>query len=504
MPSIPLTGLSSNDVVPGSYIQINFAAGQAAGSGSTYSILLMGNKLSAGSATADTVVYGPDTATALTSLQDAVDLFGVGSELYRMYKRVTAVNASTSVYAIAVAESAGAQATGTITVVGTATANATLRIFVGDDFVDTSIVTGDNVTTQAANAVININGRSDLPVSATASLGVITLTAKQKGLRGNSIKISGQMLPTSSGVTVSPTASTALTSGGAADVFTNALATILPRRFYYIVPACDDSTNLGLVQAQVASQAAPITGIRQRVLSGSTASLSAAGAIAAVINNPRVEVACLPSGDVTPAEVAAQFAAAVSLEEASTVPTLNFDSYGNDPSSRPYWRLTAPRNITPPTRVQVLAALNSGVTPIGTNANGSTYIVKRVTSYINSTSTPDYRIRDSHKVTICDLFADAAQAKIALQLAGKQVGDDPQRGQQTPGPNVVTPRVLKALLSKLVFEFAANDLVQNPDVVVANMAVQRETTPRTRLTSRIPLQTADILDQIGTVVDQIA
>ena len=49
--SIVLTGLSSSDPVPGTYIQIAFAQGQVAGFQGKRPILLVGNKTSAGSAT---------------------------------------------------------------------------------------------------------------------------------------------------------------------------------------------------------------------------------------------------------------------------------------------------------------------------------------------------------------------------------------------------------------------------------------------------------------------
>ena len=57
-----------------------FAQGPASAGTGSYAILIIGNKLAAGSATADTVIYGPDTATPLATAQDAINLFGAGSE----------------------------------------------------------------------------------------------------------------------------------------------------------------------------------------------------------------------------------------------------------------------------------------------------------------------------------------------------------------------------------------------------------------------------------------
>src|SRR5688500_8682115 len=123
--SISLTGLTANDPTPGAYLEINFAQGEAAGSGSPIEVLLMGNMLSTGVATPDTVVYGPDSVVQLQTEQDAINLFGTGSELHRMFRRFTKVNKDTTLRAIAVTESAGSSATGTFRFVGTAAAAGT-------------------------------------------------------------------------------------------------------------------------------------------------------------------------------------------------------------------------------------------------------------------------------------------------------------------------------------------------------------------------------------------
>ena len=93
--AISITGLSADDPVPGSYLQIDFAQGEAAGSGGPIEVLLMGNLLSTGSATVDTIVYGPDSIVQLVTEQDAIDLFGTGSELHRMFRRFVRVNKTT-------------------------------------------------------------------------------------------------------------------------------------------------------------------------------------------------------------------------------------------------------------------------------------------------------------------------------------------------------------------------------------------------------------------------
>jgi phage tail sheath gpL-like len=125
--SIVLAGLGANYLTPGNYLELLFAQGQAGGATSARDILLIGNKTTAGSAVADTVIYGPDTPVPLQTESDAIALFGAGSELHRGWRAVTAVNTVTTIRAIVVTESAGAAATATITFATTAAANGNVR-----------------------------------------------------------------------------------------------------------------------------------------------------------------------------------------------------------------------------------------------------------------------------------------------------------------------------------------------------------------------------------------
>lgn len=503
--SIPLTGLTASDVVPGTYVEVNFAQGAASSGALSYPVLLMGNKTSAGSATADTVIYGPDTATQCTSQTECDALFGPGSELSRMFAEFTAVNKDTPLYMIAVTESGGTAATGTLTIATAATANGSVRCYVGEEFAEASITSGDSVTTIATALVAAINAKTAWAVTAGNSAGVITLTAKIKGPRGNLIRFSGQIFGSSVGTTASPTAQTAMSSGATADSNTTALATIITRRFGYIVTAAHDATQVGALATQVTTQALPTTGFRQAAICGSVDTLANATTFATGINNARVECVWLQNSDRLPGELAARACAIYALNESTLTGkrSLNFDDYGTKDGENAFWNVKAPRAGTVPTRANIKSALENGITPISVALNGTTRIVKRITTRCLNGSVSDFRIRDAHKRVICDRFGDDLLVKGTLQLAGKSLGNDPLDGQKPPGPNVVTPRVGKALVNALLREYAANDLIQNVDQTIADAIVQRETASPTRLTARIPLQPIDILDQSGFVVDQL-
>jgi len=504
MPSVPLTGLSAQDPVPGNYAEINFAQGPSAGSGNVRPILILANRSVAGTATPDTVVYGPVSSPQLVSNQDCINLFGQGSEAHRMWRRSTAVNTVTPVYVVAVSESIGAAATGVITITGPATASGSVRTWVGDDFVDSPIANGDTATIIALAIQNAVNSRPDWAVTALAAIGVCTLTAKNKGLRGNWIRFQSVINGTAVGATSSASSIAFMSGGTTADSNVAALATIINSRYYEIVSAAEDATQLGAVLSQVNTQALPISGLRQRVFGASVDTQTNANTIANALNGARAELTWLQNSDVTPSELAANAAAVYALEEARSVPRLNFSGYGNDAVTSANWKIKAPRSGTIPSRSQIFTALQNGVTPIGVNLNGSTYLVKRITTRSMNGASPDYRIRDAHKVTVCDFFTDDMLAKFNAQFTGKLIADDPAPGARVPGPNVVTPRVCKAAIIKLLLDYGSNDLLQNVDTIIANTYANRETSPTTRMSGRIPLQPIDILDSTSFAIDQVA
>jgi len=507
--SIPVTGLSVNDPEPGEYVEINFAQGAASSGGGLRPILLLGNMSTAGDATPDTAIYGPPSPFAPVSPlpfdteQDCINRFGAGSELHRMWRRVRKVNTTTPLYAIAVTASSGVAATKTITVAVTATANGSARCWLGDEFVDASITKGDTVTAIGLAIQNAYNSRSDWPVTALATAGAVALTAKVKGPRGNWIRASVNIIGTGVGTTSDTVAPAYLTSGATADSNVAALATILDLRFYYIVSAAEDATQFGALVSQLGTAALPTAGKRQRAFAASIDTLANAVTIATGINSARAEYVWLQECDWTPAEIAANNAAIYALFEAGSPPRCNFSQFGFQDSDAALWNIRKPRSGHTPTRSDRVSALMNGITPIGVLSNGQTYIDKRITTRCLNGSNQDFRIRDAHKVTVCDFFADDLIAKDAAQFNGKLIGNNTVPGQRLPGPKVVTPFNRKTAITKLVDDYDQMDLLQNADQIKLAVLANREPGTSSRISARVPLQVIDILDQLSTQINQV-
>lgn len=580
MAEISLTGLSVNDPVPGFYIQTNFAQGPAAGSGSARTALLIGNMTSAGMATPDTVIYGPDTSTPIQLEQDWINYFGAGSPLHRAMRRFVKINGITSLYGLAVTASNGAAAIGWISVTGTASGVGNIRVWVTDTFQDTLINNGDTPTTICTNVVANLNTHSEWPVTATATGGVTSFTvtnpgsgytsaptvmfsggggsgasaiatiagnmvtgitvvdpgtgyttaptisfsggggssaaatatvtqtvrlqAKVKGPRGN--YISYQSLVTA-GITTAATASTDsfLVNGVTADSNVTALGTIDASKYYYIISEAGDATQFGALASQVGLQALPVTGIRQRCFAGSQDTLSNTITIATGINNPRAEVEWQQASDWTPFEVAANNAALFALlENSGPKPRHNFCDFPSQAPDVPLWVVPPQRNQGVwPSRASQSSALNNGITPIRANTNGTTSLVRRITSYSLTNSVNDYRVRDAHKVTEVDFYGDDLYAILTQNFGGKDLGDDPPQGTQPPGPNVATPLRVESSVDRLTLNYGEDDRMKNADVIVANTIVQRETNPTDRMSILVPLTPIDIFATGAVLLNQV-
>ena len=507
--AISLTGFSSSDPVPGAYLEIAFAQGDSGGSGSPIEVLLMGNMLtSTGVATPDTTVYGPETTLPLTSEQDAINLFGAGSELHRMLRRYWKINKSITVKAIAVSESAGAQATGTVLFVGTATAPGTARIYVGDEFADVAIANLDTASTAATNAATAVNMKTHWGVTATAVAtgvwGFLRLTAKQKGTRGNDTRYMPVISP-SIGLTIPTAVDQAMASGTTADDNTTALATIANSTYYYIASAAGDATQFGALVTQINTNATPIVGILGRAIAGSVDTIGATNTIATGRNAARACLVWCRGSLWSSSEMAANLAGVITAFETRPQPRSNFCGFGNDALTSDYWLMPRPRlDSMLPSRSQIASALNNGVTPIGINPNGSTFLVDLITTRSLNGAINDYRIRDHHKVTICDFFGQDVKVKTILDHPGMRIMDDVPDGSPQPGPTVLTPKRYRSTIFKVLDTYAANDLIQNVDDIKAATVVQREQNPSTRMSARIPLQPCDIAKQFAILVQQVS
>ncbi len=131
-----------------------------------------------------------------------------------------------------------------------------MNVYVGRTRVQAPVTNGDNVTMIASSIQDAINAVPALPFTASSSAGVVTLTARHKGLCGNEIPVSlnyygfggGEVLP--AGVQIAVATGTA---GTGAPVLTGAVAAMADEPFDYIgLPFNDTASVNTLVSASAA------------------------------------------------------------------------------------------------------------------------------------------------------------------------------------------------------------------------------------------------------------
>lgn len=511
--SIILTGIGSNFANPGVFAQINFAAGPAGPSSGPRNILVFGNKTSGGTATNNTVVYGPDTQTTCQTETDVVALFGAGGHHHRMALRLWAVlgaNSPIGIYFISVTPSGGSAAAATLTIAGTATSVGTLRFWCVDQFIDTSINIGDTATIIGGNVAASINGQFRWPVTAANASGVVTITANVPGLEGNWIRVQALITPATSVITTTATlvANTNLSGGTTADSVTTALTTILPTRYYYIISHDSDAANNGAIVTQVNSQAVPTTGIRQRVFFGSADTLANEITLATGINQPRAEIQSAIGSDLTPMEIAANNTAIYALFESSGSQygpgRHNFSLFPARPNDSTYWQVLPTRSgpTAALTITQISSALNNGITPLAYVGN-QVILVKRITTRSLNGAVQDFRVRDAHRVSIPDWFADDASSLTTNNFGGLDLISDPAQGAPFP-PNCTSPGLWGGALKQLVDNYYQAGQLKNLATIIGAMITQKETSPPNRMSNLTPLQCVDLADQFQLLIQQVA
>lgn len=197
-----------------------------------------------------------DTATApeigqlvlVSTLSMAKAIGGPGSMLAQMYATWRQSDPAGEVWCLPLLADAGAAATGKLTVTGTATEAGLLNVYVGGVRVRATVVAQMTAAELAAALVAAINAAVDLPVTAAAVDGVVTLTCKWRGASGNDIRLelnslgraNGEATPAGVVVTV-----TAMAAGAGAPDQADALAALGDEPFEFICVPWNDATTLG-------------------------------------------------------------------------------------------------------------------------------------------------------------------------------------------------------------------------------------------------------------------
>lgn len=240
--TISMNTIPANTLVPLFYAEMDNSAANT--SQDSAPSLLMGHA-------SNDAAIAPNSLVLMPSADYARQICGPGSQLTRMVDAYRKTDPFGELYVIAVPESTGAAATILLTVTGAATETGTVNLYIGRTRIQAAVINGDDVTTVAGSIKEAINADPTLPLTATAAAGMVTLTARHKGLYGNELPVTlnyygfggGEVLP--AGVQIAIAAGTA---GSGAPVLTGAVAAMADEPFDYIgLPFSDTASINSLV-----------------------------------------------------------------------------------------------------------------------------------------------------------------------------------------------------------------------------------------------------------------
>ena len=443
--------------------------------------LIIGPMLASGKATAGEL-------TIVGTADQAGELFGRGSVLHRMVKAYRTQDSMGTLYCMPLEDpSSGVAATKTITVTGTATEAGTLSLYVGFELVQVGVAVGDEVNDVATRTASAINAMPDLPVTAQASAGVVTLTAKHKGLIGGDIPLAINLLGAGNGQVTPAGISVEFAEGtsasGAPDI-EQAFSDLKEEAFEFIALPYGDATSWNDSKTAMANRWAYNIQLYGHVYSIKRGAREDLIEIGESQNDPHLTV--FAASETDPNFVVDRLGAALGQIAVSVKA---------DPA-RPFQTLalsgiTAPRVSDRFSREERESLLAAGVaTFVDTSSN--TQIERAVTTYIeNSYGSRDNSYQDAETLHTLGYIIRYLRTQITSKFGRHKLANDGTSFGE--GQAIVTPSIIKSELIAAYSDLMDRGLVENMDAFKEFIIVERNATDPNRVDVLFP---PDLVNQL--------
>lgn len=466
-PNISFNSIPSSIRKPGRYFEFNNSLAVRTLPSNLQRVLIVAQMLATGTAVANAIIQVFDAEAAAA-------LFGRGSQAHRMVKAVIRANPYAQLFVMPIADSGtGVAATATLTYTGPAVAAGSVTVTQeGVEFV-VPVAAGDAVATLATNVAAAINANRELSVTATSALGVVTLTARNRGLVANAVRLTASAAAT--GVTVVATAFT----GGLNDPdLTVPLAAAQQGGHEIVVVPYNASAPLTILRTHLQFVSGPMEQRRAIGVYATTGTLVAATSLAGTLNSERLANCLLPNTGTPGEELAAAYAAVVAFEE--------------DPA-RPLNTLALVGVVPPPianrlTRTEQESCLNNGVTPLEVGPGERVQIVRAITTYtLNAQAVTDISWLDLTTIRTMDYIAKACRERISQRFPRDKL----------------SARTAARVRSELLDVLLKAEELEIVELVEANkdgLIVERASQDPNRLNARIP---ADVVNGLHVFAGRI-
>lgn len=420
-----------------------------------------------------------ETLRYVSSAEEVASLCGAGSMIARMMAAYRANDQLGEVWILPLQdEAAGVAATGTVAITGTASAAGTLALYVGGKRVPVAVASGGTATAVGAAIAAAVTADTSLPVTASATTGTVTLTAKNKGTLGNAIDIrvnyagtaGGEATPAGLTVTITAMAS------GANDPDLAGLDAILgDEEFDFICAPWTTSTALNAMRDLMSDSAGRWSYTRQtygHVWASARDTAANLITLGQGRNDQHVSIVGVHDSPSCPV----QWAAAAMAASAQALKA--------DPA-RPLQTVPIRGVLAPPvgsrfSLTQKQSLLAAGIALPAFSQDGQASILRMLTTYKeNAFGQPDQSYLDVE--TLFTLMAIIRRLRTATtqKFARSKLANDGTRFG--PGQPIVTPAIFKAELVAQYAQLEAEGLVEDAEGFAAATVVLRNPTDQSRL-----------------------
>lgn len=465
--TISFNQIPSGYRVPGYYLEVDPSLAERGVGSFPLRALIIGQKTSSGTLAAATI-------RRITSKEQASAYAGPGSIGSRMAASWFEANRSTELDLILLADAGGAVPNIRSISFGGVPAAGTLAVYVGGDRYQ--IDTSGALTATAALLAAAITANPESCMSAAVNPGLLTqvlLTAKNGGEVGNSIDVrvahlAGETVPTGLTVTIAT-----VSAGAGNPALTSVLAAIAGVQYDIIAHPFLDSSNLGLLETDLAGRATALQAIPGHAFTGAVGSQGTLAAIGNARNSENSTIVGFEVSPMVPCERAAQIAALVAF-------------YGGIDPARPFQTLAltgfAPLVEDQFTTDERNLLLADGIATTTTDRSGTVRVERVITTYQNNAAgAPSVAYLDVNTRLCLSLYRKSLKARIALRFPRHKLADDDLKNPPAPGSALVTPKVFKAEVVSHYRELVEAGICEDEDGFIANSVVERSTTDVNRI-----------------------
>lgn len=407
------------------------------------------------------------------SADDGKTFYGDGSLGHHMVQRAVAANSrGVRIFAMALDDNgAGTAATGSVTFGGPATGAGTLYGLIAGRRVQTGVTVGMTAAQIATAVAASINALTELPGTAAVD-GVDTTkvnwTHRHKGLVGNEVDIRfnynpGEEFP--SGVT----ATVVQPSGGTANPdVTTAIAALGDEWFTDIAMPWSDSTNLGVLETELADRWGPLRPIDGHAYVGKRDSVGNLSTFGNGRNSQFITTLGI-NGSPTPAYEIGAVLASIAAQELQQHP------------ARPLTSVILPNVLAPVSTLRFGRSerdilLHDGISTTKVAPGGGVAVDRLITMYqVSPAGTLDESYLDLNTMAQLSYLRFSFRVRMAQRFERSILAED--SNNVDAGQFIVTPNSARIEVLALFEEWERAGLVTGVDQFKQDLRVELSTDP---------------------------